>query len=83
MVTNWHPHYYRTRNGAEIDLVLEGPFGVLPIEIKYGSQTRMKQLTALDAFVKEHQLPFGMLINQSKKVEWLNRNIVQVPVGWL
>ena len=34
-VYNWDYHYYRARSGAEIDLVLSGEFGLLPIEIKY------------------------------------------------
>ena len=81
--TNWQPYYYRTRNGAEIDLLLDGPFGLLPIEIKYGTSVRLKQLTALSEFIQEHNLPFGMVINQSASVEWLTPKIVQIPVGWL
>jgi predicted AAA+ superfamily ATPase len=81
--TNWEPYYYRTRAGAEIDLILDGAFGVLPIEIKQGSTVRMKQLIGLSQFVEEHQLPFGMVINQSETVEWLTDKIVQIPVGYL
>jgi len=33
------PYFYRTQNKAEIDLVLEGKFGIVPIEIKSGSTT--------------------------------------------
>lgn len=82
-IVNWQPYYYRTRNGAEIDLILEGFFGTLPIEIKYGSTVNMKKLTSLREFVKEHQLPFGILINQSDRLEWLCEEIVQIPVGWM
>lgn len=82
-VTNWRPFYYRTRDGAEIDLILEGPFGMLPIEIKHGVNVKIKQLTALIKFVEDYQLPFGMLINQSEQVQWLTPKIVQIPVGWL
>ena len=82
-LTNWQAHYYRTRNRADIDLILSGPFGVLPIEIKFGSHTRIKTLTALSAFVKEHKLPFGVLINQSDEVTWLTPEIIQIPVGWV
>jgi len=35
-IANTNYRYYRTRGGAEIDLILEGQFGVLPIEIKLG-----------------------------------------------
>ena len=81
--TQWHAHYYRTRNGAEIDLILEGNFGTLPIEIKYGANTPIKQLRSLIEFVKEHQLPFGMLLNQSNSIEWLTPEVVQMPVNFL
>lgn len=82
-VTNWEPYYYRTRNGAEIDLLLDGPFGLLPIEIKYGAATRLNQLTSLSQFIGDYNLPFGMVINQSSSIEWLSPNIVQIPVGWI
>ena len=83
MVTNWKPYYYRTRNGAEIDLIIEGPFGTLPIEIKYGSTTPIKQLTAVSNFIAEHDLPFGLLINQSKEATWLTPSIFQLPIDFI
>ena len=82
-IVNWQAYYYRTRNGAEIDLILEGFFGTIPIEIKYGSTVQMKQLMALQEFVREHHLPFGIVINQSERFKWLCEEIVQIPVGWI
>lgn len=76
-------HYYRTRSGAEIDLILEGPFGILPIEIKYGVRIARQQLRTLGEFVSEQKLPFGLVINQAEKVEWLTETILQVPAGCL
>lgn len=81
--TNWRAYYYRTRNGAEIDLILEGPFGVVPIEIKSGSTINFRQLRTLSEFVKDNSLPFGILINQSDKPEWISPSIFQLPAGWL
>ena len=46
-VTRWDYHYFRTRNGAEIVLILEGSFCLLPIEIQFGQNTNLKQLTSL------------------------------------
>ncbi|MBY0501388.1 MAG: ATP-binding protein [Alphaproteobacteria bacterium] len=83
LVTNWNAYYYRTRNGAEIDLLLDGPFGLLPIEIKYGTSVKLKQLTALSQFIEEHKLPLGIVINQSDSIEWVTSKIVQIPVGWI
>jgi predicted AAA+ superfamily ATPase len=76
-------YYYRTHSGAEIDLVLEGNFGILPIEIKYGSTVLSRQLRSMTEFIQDHRLPFGILINQANKIEWLTKNIIQVPVGYL
>lgn len=76
-------YYYRTHSGAEIDLVLEGNFGILPIEIKYGSTILSRQLRAMTEFLHEHHLPFGILINQADRIEWLTKNIIQLPAGYL
>ncbi|MCP4041222.1 MAG: ATP-binding protein, partial [Gammaproteobacteria bacterium] len=47
--------------------------------IKYGSTTRIKQLTSLQRFITDHQLPFGIVINNSEQVEMLSETIVQIP----
>jgi predicted AAA+ superfamily ATPase len=80
-VTRWEPYYFRTKNGAEVDLVLEGSFGVLPIEIKFGQQTTGRQLAALQRFVKENELPLGVVINNSAEVRMLAERVVQIPAG--
>lgn len=81
--TNWQANYYRTRHGVEIDLILDGKFGILPIEIKYGSTVKIRQLQHLEAFVENNNLPFGLLVNQSEKACWLTKKIFQLPVGYL
>jgi uncharacterized protein len=80
-ITNWHYYYFRTKNGAEIDLILEGPFGILPIEIKLGTTIKQQQLQTLKNFVHSHDLPLGLVINNSEKVELVADKIVQVPAG--
>ena len=82
-VVNVDAHYYRTYKGAEIDLILQGSFGTLPIEIKYGSTVQRRQLRSLQSFVEAHQLPFGVLINQAEQVKWLTERIIQIPAGLL
>lgn len=82
-VTNWNAHYFRTRKGVEVDLILQGYFGTLPIEIKYSSNVKMKNLNSLNDFIEKHNLPFGIVINLSEEVTWLSEKIVQIPVGWL
>ena len=77
--TNWNYYYYRTKHGAEIDLILEGSFGVLPIEIKFGTTTQSRQITSLKKFLSDHSLPLGLVINNSTEVKALASNIIQVP----
>lgn len=80
---NYEAYYYRTRNGAEVDLILEGPFGLVPIEIKYGTHTPPQKLVALRNFMDEYHLPFGILINQSDALTWITPRILQIPVRFV
>jgi hypothetical protein len=82
-ITNWSAHYYRTRGQAEIDLILDGYFGVLPIEIKQGIQVKRSELMSLHRFIEEQRLPFGLVINQSTEALWLTPKVYQLPITWL
>lgn len=75
--------YYRTADDAEIDLILEGAFGTLPIEIKYGTQIDKRQLTALRRFINERNLKLGLVINNADRIAWLEEQILQVPAHYL
>lgn len=61
-------YYYRTGGGAEVDLILEGEFRLIPIEIKYTQTVPAKQLRALKDFIKDQNCRFGLVINND---EWL------------
>jgi predicted AAA+ superfamily ATPase len=81
--SNWEIHYYRTRGQAEIDVILEGYFGILPIEIKQGVRVKPNELMSLRRFIEEHELPFGLVINQSTEPLWLAPKIYQLPITWI
>ena len=83
LVDQWRYFYYRTKNGAEIDLLLEGNFGLLPIEIKFSTSVRNRSLMALNQFIKEYSLPFGIVINNSKTVQMLSEKIIQIPASFI
>ena len=80
-VTNWHYNYFRTKNGAEVDLILEGPFGLLPIEIKFGTSTKQRQLQSLKNFIANENLPLGIVINNSEQVELISEKIIRLPAS--
>ncbi len=81
--TNLDYAYYRTRNGAEIDLILQGPFGLLPIEIKFGSQVKAKQIQTLKKFVKDNDLPLGIVINNGEHAQLIAERIIQLPATYI
>ena len=75
--------HFRTKAGGEIDLIMEGSFGCLPIEIKYASNTTQNELRAMQNLMELHQLPLGLVLNHSPRASRITENIVQVPVGCL
>lgn len=76
-------YYYRTHNQAEIDLILEGRMGTIPIEIKSASSTPKRQLIAMEHFIAEHHCSHGIIVNNASEVAMLSDKIVQVPaVCW-
>ena len=75
----WDYNYYRTKSGAEVDLILHGEFGTLPIEIKYGATTRPNQLNSLKRFISDNELPYGIVINNAEKIEMITGKIIQIP----
>jgi len=79
----WTYSYYRTKNGSEIDFILEGDFGLLPIEIKFSSSVENRSLIALHEFIKVHSLPFGVVINNSQQVQILSEKVIQIPVSFI
>ena len=80
---SWSAYHYRTKHGAEIDLILEGRFGIVPIEIKYGIRIDKRQLTSLNKFIEENSLNLGIIINQADRIEWLTPKIIQIPVSYI
>ena len=76
---NWRFYYFRTRNGAEIDLIIDGPFGTLPIEIKFGSVVKLRQIQTLKNFVYKNNLPLGIVVNNSDEIQLVAERIIQLP----
>jgi len=75
--------FYRTSAGAEIDLVLEGDVGLVPIEIKYSSSIDRRRLAALREFVAERRCRYGLVITNDSQPRLLDEAIVSVPFSHL
>lgn len=76
-------YFYRTGAGAEVDLVLEGEFGVLPIEIKYGRAVPAFELRSLRNFIEEKKCPYGLVINNDEKPRLYTNKILGIPFSCL
>lgn len=75
--------YYRTGGGAEVDLVLEGDFGRVAVEIKHASMVSSRDLSALRNFVAEQKARFGLIVNNDSRPRLYEENLVGIPFNWL
>ncbi len=76
-------YFYRTQHQAEVDFVLSGAFGLVPIEIKTGLKTDSARIKSLLAFMEDYDCPYGLVINNSEQPAYLTPNIIQLPAGCL
>ncbi len=77
------PYHFRTRGGAEIDLILEGEAGLIPVEIKLGTVTDVRPLRALREFIAAHDCALGLVINNDDKPRQFDAQIVALPAASL
>ena len=76
-------YFYRTAAGAEVDLVLEGDFGLVPVEIKHTQTIDPRRLRSLKDFVRERRCRMGLVINNDRSPRLYDENIVGVPFAYL
>ncbi len=73
------PYYYRTSGGAEVDLIIEGKFGLIPFEIKHTQNVYSRHFRALRDFVNEFDCPFGIIINNDEKIRLYDEKLIGIP----
>ena len=76
-------YHYRAGGGAEVDLVLEGSFGLLAVEIKLGQRVRLQSLRGFREFVREHGCRFGLVLSNEDRPRLIDQEIVGLPVRFL
>jgi hypothetical protein len=69
--------------GGEVDLVLEGDFGLIPIEIKHNQTVRSHELQALGNFIADFKCPFGLVINNDERPRFYTERILGVPFAFV
>lgn len=75
--------HYRTAAGGEVDLVLEGRWGLLPVEIKHSQTVRLQELQALGNLVADLKCRFGLVINNDEQPRFYSERILGVPFACL
>jgi predicted AAA+ superfamily ATPase len=81
--TSFEVYYYRTAAGAEVDLVLDGEFGLIPIEIKYTQNVPTKDLRSIRDFVRERSCRLGIVITNDEKVRIFDDKIIGIPFNMI
>jgi predicted AAA+ superfamily ATPase len=75
--------YYRTGGGAEVDLVLEGSFGRIAVEIKHTSTIGGRDLRGLRDFVVAYKARLGVVVNNDVASRLYDDRIVGLPFTFL
>jgi hypothetical protein len=76
-------YHYRTSAGAEVDLVLEGEFGLLPIEIKYKQTVSLRDLKGIHSFIEEYQCPYGIVVSNNERLGLVSEKLINVPFRYV
>ena len=76
-------YYWRTRNGAEVDLVLEYNNALYPIEIKMKGTLSSSDGSGLRAFRQTYEgsipVKTGLIIYAGTRCEWYDRHTITLP----
>ena len=81
--TNLDYYHYRTRDKAEVDLIIDGFFGVIPVEVKLGVIIPKRSLKSMTVLLDDINAPLGIVVNNSTSIERLTEKIIQIPVNYL
>lgn len=71
--------YYRTGAGAEVDLVVEGVFGRVAIEIKHTSIVSARDLRTLKDFVDANKARVGVVVNTDVEARVYDDKLIGLP----
>jgi predicted AAA+ superfamily ATPase len=76
-------YHYRVSGGAEVDLVLEGTFGLVAVEVKLGQRVRLQSLRGLRDFVQTHGCRFGIVLSNEERPRMVAEDLAGIPVRCL
>ena len=71
--------HYRADRGAEVDLVLEGDFGLVGVEIKHTSTIGGHDLRSLKGYVDQHKAGLGVVIQNDLAPRLYDNKMMGIP----
>ncbi len=74
-------HYWRTKDGAEVDFVIERGTEILPIEVKYEKLKKIRIEKSMRSFINKYKPKYALLINLSldEKINYKNTELRFLP----
>jgi predicted AAA+ superfamily ATPase len=73
-------HYFRTKDGAEVDFIVELDGEVIPIEVKWTRNPALRDVTHLATFLKENpRAKKGYLVCRCPRPAKLTQSITALP----
>ncbi len=76
-------YFYRTKHKLEVDLIIETPQGLIPIEIKSSQELRSDAPRHLSQFIEEYNCPHGIIISNGERIQKISEKIIEVPAIYL
>ncbi|MFQ5649419.1 MAG: ATP-binding protein [bacterium] len=77
-------YYWRTQDGAEVDLIIEANGKVLPFEIKASSRLTKRDSSGLMSFLSDNpNVAKGYVIYPGRKILQINSKVTALPDWWL
>jgi predicted AAA+ superfamily ATPase len=75
--------FWRTSKGAEVDLVIEAPTRVVPMEVKSATTVRARDCRHLETFLDEYpdRAPAAALLYTGSSTYWVSDRVLAVPIG--
>ena len=76
--------YWRTKDGSEVDLIIEAEGLTLPFEIKSSTNLTKRDASGLVSFLADNpQARTGYIIYPGREVQQIYPNVIAVPDWWL
>ncbi|MBU1121444.1 MAG: ATP-binding protein [Candidatus Omnitrophica bacterium] len=86
LVRKSNMYFWRTANGAEVDLIMERGEDIIPVEIKSSVKLSDNSLRGLFDFMKlktTKRISLGIVFYRGDKIYRLTDNVLAVPIGYL